>query len=138
MTPPFSDAHLHTLAISEDPVVAALAVGWLAERETAARVDHFLLAVKAEHRRARTKFPSPEGLNAALMEEVGELSKAQKEEPWPNVYAEATQVASTAMRIALEGDPTQNGVRVTRGQHPGPTFKGVLPIAPEGEVTHGE
>jgi hypothetical protein len=40
------------------------------------------------------------------------------EESIERVRAEAVQVASTAMRIALEGDVTLDGVRVRRGQIP--------------------
>lgn len=59
-----------------------------------------------EIQRAREKFPDAKFLLAALMEEVGELSKALLEESDQCVYAEAMQVATVAMRIMEEGDPS--------------------------------
>ena len=58
-----------------------------------------------EIERARSKFPTNKLLLAALMEEVGELSKALIEnEPAQNVITEAIQVACVAIRIAEEGE----------------------------------
>lgn len=68
--------------------------------------------------RARRKFPRPDGLMAALTEEVGELARALMDEPADRVRAEAIQVAAMALRIIDEGDPTLNDVRVRRGQEP--------------------
>jgi hypothetical protein len=72
--------------------------------------DKFLADVKDEHRRATEKFPANKKLDAALMEEVGELAKAllhiqEKGANPKDVYAEAVQVATVAMRIAVEGSP---------------------------------
>jgi hypothetical protein len=75
----------------------------------------FLTAVKAEVIRARTLFPSPNLLMAALTEEVGELAKAcldvrtgkGKAKP-QDIYTEAVQVAAMACRLATEGDPSIN------------------------------
>lgn len=64
---------------------------------------------------AREKFPLPDALLAALVEEVGELAKAIMEEPRARIYAEAKQVASTAIRIMEESDPTLEALRKTRG-----------------------
>ena len=64
---------------------------------------------------ARIKFPQPDGLLAALMEEVGELAKAIMDEPATNVRAEAIQVAAVAIRLAEEGDPTLDNLRTHRG-----------------------
>lgn len=70
----------------------------------------FLTDVKAEYGRATAKFPENKKLDAALMEEVGELAKAllhiqEKGASAANVYEEAVQVATVAMRIAVEGSP---------------------------------
>jgi len=62
------------------------------------------LAISSEVDIARSKFPSTNHLLAALMEEVGELSKALLEgEPPEHVLHEAIQVATVAVRIAEEG-----------------------------------
>lgn len=66
--------------------------------------EEFLLEVKAEIDRARSKFPAADMTNAALVEEVGELSTALMYEPWNRVIAEAVQVAAMACRLATEGD----------------------------------
>lgn len=73
----------------------------------------FLADVEAEYKRATDKFPSNKKLDAALMEEVGELAKAllhitEKNASPQDVYAEAVQVATVAMRIAVEGCPEHN------------------------------
>lgn len=65
----------------------------------------FCLALYAELRRAREKFPGNEHLLGALMEEVGELSTALLEKQGAQrVFEEAVQVACVALRIATEGD----------------------------------
>lgn len=78
----------------------------------------FLSAVAAEAKKARAKFPMPNKNFAALSEEVGELAKALLEEPVENVRAEAIQVATMAMRVATEGDPsiTDDAVKVRDAQ----------------------
>jgi len=70
----------------------------------------FLFDVAQENQRAREKFPGGKNLDTALMEEVGELAQALlkiKESNWlpEQVYQEAVQIASMAMRIAVEGCP---------------------------------
>jgi NTP pyrophosphatase (non-canonical NTP hydrolase) len=69
--------------------------------------------VRAELREARRKFPDPNFLLAAHMEEVGELAQALLDHRLnpclgTAVHArdEAIQVACVAQRIACEGDPS--------------------------------
>lgn len=72
--------------------------------------DHKLFAFMAdtitELQNARRKFPSSELSAIALMEEVGEVSRALLQEPSSHVRAECVQVAVMAIRLALEGDPS--------------------------------
>jgi nicotinic acid phosphoribosyltransferase len=89
--------------------------------------EQFLKAVAAEVKRARGLFPGENATNAALVEEVGEVSTALMFEPWHNVIAEAVQVAAMACRLAVEGDATFRewrdktvhdfGRRYTRAEH---------------------
>lgn len=74
----------------------------------------FMADAIQEYYDACQKFPSSEGVLAALMEEVGELAKAMMEETWDRVYKEAVQVAAMAARVACEGDPTMQKVRERR------------------------
>lgn len=74
-------------------------------------LTEFLTEVQHEVGRAREKFPDADMTNAALVEEVGELSKALMYEPWDRVVAEAVQVAAMACRIALEGDASAKPFR---------------------------
>jgi len=72
--------------------------------------DKFTADVKAEQARAAEKFPKPDRLLGALMEEVGELAQALLKiqecgESPQRVYDEAVQVASTAFRLAALGEP---------------------------------
>lgn len=60
---------------------------------------------------SRTKFADPAGITVALAEETGEVAKAMLSESDQRVYAECIQVAATALRIALEGDPTLTELR---------------------------
>ena len=73
--------------------------------------DDFVNAVKKELARARSLFQGSDANNAALVEEVGELSKALMYEPWNCVFAEAVQVAVMAQRLAVEGDGTMREFR---------------------------
>jgi hypothetical protein len=87
----------------------------------------FVEAVAAELARARAKFPGSEAANAALVEEVGEVSKALMYEPWDFLVKEAVQVAAMAQRLAVEGDQSMaefryrkvhdNGRRYMRPEH---------------------
>jgi len=86
-------------------------------------------AIWQELERARTKFPSAECKLAALMEEVGELSKALLDEPAERIVAEAIQVAALAIRLAEEGDPTLNAYRAGRGLGPFPVA--AMPSTPQ-------
>lgn len=73
--------------------------------------------VAGEVRRAREKFPNNDHMMAALMEEVGELSKAFLEnEGNDRVRAEAMQVACVAIRIMEEGDADYPGVEPSKGR----------------------
>lgn len=71
----------------------------------------FLNDVAIEVKKARAKFPMGRHLLPALMEEVGELANALLEQEYghgvssEDVYREAVQVATVAMRIAEEGEP---------------------------------
>ena len=49
----------------------------------------FLDCLRGELHSARKKFPSPDGLMAALTEEVGEVAKAMLDEKLENVWAES-------------------------------------------------
>lgn len=73
--------------------------------------EQFLAAVLDEVKRARTKFPGANATNAALVEEVGEVSTALMYDPFYNVVAEAIQVAAMACRLAIEGDATMKDFR---------------------------
>lgn len=71
--------------------------------------ENFIYCMSAENAGARNKFPDTKNMLAALTEEVGELAKALLDHGYgkgsaANVYKEAVQVASMAMRVALEGD----------------------------------
>ena len=68
-------------------------------------------AIRIELLNARSKFPDSDATNAALVEEVGELSTALMYEPFDNVVAEAVQVAAMAIRLATEGDSTMEDFR---------------------------
>lgn len=75
----------------------------------------FLHDVSLELERARAKFPGDNVTFCALVEEVGELSKALFEEPRENVRKEAIQVAVMAMRIVFDGDSTLTDWRRSKG-----------------------
>lgn len=60
--------------------------------------------VAAEVQRARAKFPSATNLNVALMEEVGELARAQLHGDVIEGRKEAVQVIGLVVRILTEGD----------------------------------
>lgn len=75
------------------------------------RDNIFIEALRKEAERARKKFPSSDYMLTALMGEVGELAQALLElqaeggGDRQEVFKEAVQVATTAMRMATEGDP---------------------------------
>ena len=79
------------------------------------QTECFLDDVRAELIAAQTKFPDSVLSLAALMEEVGELAQAMLKVhagKWPKerIREEAVQVAVMAMRVALEGDRSFEGV----------------------------
>ena len=63
-----------------------------------------MAALHAEVVRARSKFPGNRHKLAALQEECGELARAMLQRRGADIFKEAIQVASTALRIAEEGD----------------------------------
>ena len=70
----------------------------------------FSKRVHAEVKRAQKKFPEPNKLLGALMEEVGEAARALLKITESNgnpqdVYDELIQVACVAYRLATEGEP---------------------------------
>ena len=66
-------------------------------------VDVFFDDVRLEHERAVTKYPAPNKNLAALVEEVGEVARALLEnKPREQLYNECVQVATMAVRIAME------------------------------------
>jgi hypothetical protein len=84
--------------------VAPLPEGY---RSRASEDTRFSREVVQELARARRKFPSPNLALAALTEETGELAQALlQREPPARIWAEATQVAAMAQRVAVEGDPS--------------------------------
>lgn len=71
---------------------------------------------------ARLKFPTNKHKLAALFEEVGELANALLEHERGNdtpehVFQEAIQVASTVLRLAMEGDHSFPKYRPTKDVH---------------------
>ena len=73
--------------------------------------DEFIEAVRAELVRARTKFPTNDVLMTALTEEVGEVAEAIMDKPRREVILECVQVATVALRIAVEGDADHDARR---------------------------
>ena len=94
--------------------------------------EQFLKAVSAEVKRARRKFPGENATNAALVEEVGEVSTALMFEPWSNVIAEAVQVAAMACRLATEGDSTFKDWRWKTIHEEGERYMGKKHLMPNG------
>lgn len=76
-------------------------------------VNSFAIHMADEYKRANDKFPKGNRLLGALMEEVGELAEAllkidESGDDPQKVYNEAVQVASTAMRLAIQGESDYN------------------------------
>jgi len=68
-------------------------------------VDAFFDDVRLEHEHAVTKYPAPNKNLAALVEEVGEVARALLEnKPREQLYNECVQVATMAVRIAMEAE----------------------------------
>jgi NTP pyrophosphatase (non-canonical NTP hydrolase) len=73
--------------------------------------DRLMDEIWEELATARARFPAPNLNMCALTEEVGELAQALLHTKfggrcggWANVRKEAIQVATMAIRVALEGD----------------------------------
>lgn len=92
--------------------------------------QEFIGLVLNEVKQARRKFPDNDALNCALVEEVGELSKALMYEPFGCVVDEAVQVAAMACRIAIEGDPTMTSFRYNKVHNKGTRYMRVEHIQP--------
>lgn len=92
--------------------------------------DQFLRLVAAEVQRARDKFPGANATNAALVEEVGEVSKALMYEPWNCVVNEAVQVAAMCVRLATEGDATMKDFRWGKVHDKGRRYTGAEFVMP--------
>lgn len=114
------EAHALLLAVQAarvtlDPIESGVPFCSTSQKE---HNDHrFRFEVLAELNRARTKFPRPEGVFTALVEEVGELVEAAV---LPDVFTpsevwmEAVQVVSTAIRLIQETDPCLTALRAQR------------------------
>lgn len=95
--------------------------------------QEFMQAVLREVERARTIFPGANATNCALVEEIGEVSKALMYEPWDALTKEAVQAAAMRCRLVTEGDSTMrefrfvkvhdNGRRYMLPEHVMPTAK---------------
>ena len=79
------------------------------------KLVNLMAEISIELANARAKFPGDNVTMLALVEEVGELSKALFEEPRARVRKEAVQVAVMAMRVVLDGDSTLDGWRTSKG-----------------------
>ena len=98
----------------------------------------FTTEMYEEKKRAEQKFPQCERLLGALVEEVGELAEALlkiKESGGSpqRVYDEAIQVASTAYRLATQGEPDY-GYEGTKCHYQGckkPAIGGPCPLCYE-------
>ena len=82
-------------------------VGWFKMKTetvfTSAELAAFFDDVQHEHAHAVTKYPAPNKNLAALVEEVGEVARALLEnKPREQIYNECVQVATMALRIAME------------------------------------
>lgn len=77
-------------------------------------LETFIMDLRDEVQSATKKFPRPDAILAALMEEAGEVANAVLDRPWNEVYKECIQTAAMALRLALEGDPTLRETRVRR------------------------
>lgn len=75
----------------------------------------FLAMMMNEIESARKKHPSPDAMLAAIFEEGGEVAQAMMDKPWCEVRKECVHLAVTALRLAVEGDPTLRGFRVAKG-----------------------
>jgi hypothetical protein len=81
-------------------------------------IDTFLNCVRLELMHALDKFPDPAGSMAALTEEVGEVAKALLDESQDDLYSECVQTAVVALRVAIQGDPSIDPIRLAKGLEP--------------------
>ena len=79
------------------------------------QIDTFLNCVRLELMHALDEFPDPAGSMAALTEEVGEVAKALLDEPQEDVHTECVQTAVVALRVAVQGDPSLDPIRLAKG-----------------------
>lgn len=77
-------------------------------------IDVFLMAVRAEIIRARTKFPGDNLTTIAMFEEAGEVAKAVLDESPEAIRVECIQLACMAARITLDGDSSTTKYRAER------------------------
>lgn len=97
------------------PRVAVSIVGDAREVDERTHQDYlFLRDMVGELASSRTEHPLPDACLAALSEELGEVAKAMLDEAPGRVRAECLQLASTALRLAVEGDPTMASTRKRR------------------------
>lgn len=71
-------------------------------------LDRIMYCVQAELAHARAKFPDNKTNFTALVEEVGELAEALLKKQSANVFAEAVQVITMAIRCVQEPDEVHN------------------------------
>lgn len=81
-------------------------------------VPGFMQALRSEYKRATRKFPEPNPNLIALMEEVGELARAILEDKnEEDIFMEAVQVATCAMRCAIHKDPQWTRTKLRGGKY---------------------
>jgi len=110
------------------------------------RDNLFITLMHDELVKARAKFPDSKKMLAAITEELGELAEAllkltedgeldrgEHNNRRQNVYDEAIQVATTALRLAVEGDETMEyeGARCSFGGCKQPAMGGPCPTCYE-------
>lgn len=85
------------------------------DQPTPEALDAIIVAIRQEYTRVLAKFSDPSCSMTALTEEVGELAKALLDESPERIQDEAVQVAVVAIRVALQGDPSIDSLRRSRG-----------------------
>jgi len=95
--------YFQLLAVEEH--IAAFKTAPLPQIELLKEISAFFDDVQLEHAHAVTKYPAPNKNLAALVEEVGEVARALLEnKPREQLYNECVQVATMAVRIAMEAE----------------------------------
>lgn len=92
----------------------------------------FVQMVVEEVARARAKFSGNTLCGLAMAEEAGELARALLTEPYRQVVREAVQVATMALRVAVEGDGSVKDWRAMRGLDALPGARGPLHLDGKG------